>query len=159
MIKKKRKGWRIILFIMSTSIIIMLMVMFWQWLTERRAGFVHYPEFGISIPRNYSIHGIDVSKYQGTINWQSVKEMNVDDIRIGDLGTFHAEPRRDLRKLARELGPHLLQVGQFVGVEAKEAGVHSKSKVHCTTRDRSHSRPPCRVACRIPASAGSSPYE
>ena len=82
MIKKKRKGRRIILFIMSTSIIIMLMVMFWQWLTERRAGFVHYPEFGISIPRNYSIHGIDVSKYQGTINWQSVKEMNVDDIRI-----------------------------------------------------------------------------
>jgi hypothetical protein len=47
------------------------------------------------------------------------------DIRIGDLGPFHAEPRRDLRKLARELGAHLLQVGQLVGVEAEEAWVHN----------------------------------
>ena len=39
-------------------------------------------EFGIKIPVNYSIHGIDVSKYQDVINWQSVKNMRVKDVRI-----------------------------------------------------------------------------
>ncbi len=82
MAKKKSPVWRIILFIFSTSIIIMLMVMLYQWWTVKRAGFVHYPEFGIEIPMNYSIHGIDVSKYQGTINWESVREMRVKDIQI-----------------------------------------------------------------------------
>lgn len=82
MAKKKSKVWSIILFVLSTSIIIMLMVMLYQWLAVKRAGFVHYPAFGIEIPMNYSIHGIDVSKYQSTINWQSVKEMQVNDVHI-----------------------------------------------------------------------------
>ena len=82
MVKKKRKIWRVILFIMSTAIVFMLMMQIWQWWTERKAGFVHYPEFGISIPLNYTIHGIDVSKYQGTINWESVKQMKVNDVQI-----------------------------------------------------------------------------
>ena len=43
---------------------------------------VRYPEFGIDIPLNYSIHGIDVSRFQGVIDWEDVKAMNVKDIRI-----------------------------------------------------------------------------
>jgi len=35
--------------------------------------FVRYPAFGIDIPVNYTIHGIDVSKYQGKIDWNEVK--------------------------------------------------------------------------------------
>jgi lysozyme len=31
---------------------------------------------------NYSIHGIDVSKYQDVVNWQSVKNMRVQDVSI-----------------------------------------------------------------------------
>jgi len=34
------------------------------------------------MPVNYSIHGIDVSKYQDVVNWQSVKNMRVQDISI-----------------------------------------------------------------------------
>jgi lysozyme len=30
----------------------------------------------IEVPKGYSVHGIDVSKYQGKINWEKVKEMN-----------------------------------------------------------------------------------
>lgn len=30
----------------------------------------------IEVPKGYSVHGIDVSKYQGNINWEKVKEMN-----------------------------------------------------------------------------------
>lgn len=45
--------------------------------------FVHYADFGISIPVNYRIHGIDVSRYQRNINWADVKAMQIDHIRIG----------------------------------------------------------------------------
>ncbi len=43
----------------------------------------YYKDFGIDIPTSYSIHGIDVSKYQSTINWAMVKAMKVKNIKIG----------------------------------------------------------------------------
>ncbi len=55
----------------------------WQWWEYRTAKYTHYPAFGISIPGGYSIHGIDVSKYQHLISWDGVKNMNVEDIRLG----------------------------------------------------------------------------
>jgi lysozyme len=48
-----------------------------------KAGFVHYKEFGIDVPTNYGIHGIDVSRYQQDIDWKLVKEMQVKKIAIG----------------------------------------------------------------------------
>ncbi len=48
-----------------------------------RPAFVHYPAFAIDMPSRYNIHGIDVSRYQKTIGWKLVKEMEVKDIRIG----------------------------------------------------------------------------
>lgn len=42
-----------------------------------------YPDFGIPIPENFSIHGIDVSRYQGQINWLLVKKMKSRDVQIG----------------------------------------------------------------------------
>ena len=45
--------------------------------------FVHYTEFGIDIPTNYNIHGIDVSRYQQDIDWEQVKKMNVKNISLG----------------------------------------------------------------------------
>ena len=55
----------------------------YEWWLERKARFVRYEAFGIEIPTNYSIHGIDVSKYQDVINWESVKNMEVTNVRIG----------------------------------------------------------------------------
>ncbi|HRG93980.1 MAG TPA: glycoside hydrolase family 25 protein [Chitinophagaceae bacterium] len=52
-------------------------------LSRRRASFVRYPEFGISMPESYSIHGIDVSKYQHSIAWEEVKAMKVKNIQLG----------------------------------------------------------------------------
>ena len=57
-------------------------MMIYQWISEKRTAFVEYREFGISMPVNYSIHGIDVSKYQDVVNWQSVKNMRVQNISI-----------------------------------------------------------------------------
>jgi len=42
-----------------------------------------YAGFGIYMPFNYSIHGIDVSHYQSVINWQDVKQMEFNNIKIG----------------------------------------------------------------------------
>lgn len=47
------------------------------------ARFVEYPAFGISMPVNYQIHGIDVSRYQQYIHWQGVKKMKVNNVQIG----------------------------------------------------------------------------
>lgn len=44
---------------------------------------VFYSGFQIEIPNGYEIHGIDVSRYQSTINWKDVKEMTDDGIKIG----------------------------------------------------------------------------
>ncbi len=43
---------------------------------------IFYPGFEITIPSGYTIHGIDVSKYQDVINWKEVKSMNVNDVTI-----------------------------------------------------------------------------
>lgn len=44
---------------------------------------VHYESFGISVPRKYNIHGIDISRYQERINWKEVKSMEDDGRKIG----------------------------------------------------------------------------
>lgn len=47
-----------------------------------RPSFIHYREFGIDLPAKYQVHGIDVSKYQQSISWEDVKEMDVKGIKI-----------------------------------------------------------------------------
>jgi lysozyme len=56
---------------------------FYQWMTWKKAKSVRYPAFGIIIPSAYSIHGIDVSKYQQTIAWEEVSKMEVMDVKLG----------------------------------------------------------------------------
>ena len=80
--KKKNTGWKVLLFILVTTAIVMIGFAAYDWWLERKAHFVHYAEFGIDIPVNYSIHGIDVSKYQNIIDWESVKGMRVNDVQI-----------------------------------------------------------------------------
>ena len=63
--------------------LVFLAFMGYLWWKSRELKFVTYPEFGIPIPNEYEIHGIDVSKYQQTISWQAVRDMQVRGIRIG----------------------------------------------------------------------------
>lgn len=47
--------------------------------------FDEYPnddEFGIRIPRKYYVHGIDVSSYQGKINWEKVVAMESYNVKL-----------------------------------------------------------------------------
>jgi len=79
--KKKGSKWWIVAAI--SLVIVVMVVVGYDWWQSRRSRFVRYPAFGIAIPENYSIHGIDVSKYQQIISWESVKEMKVKNIQLG----------------------------------------------------------------------------
>ncbi|MFT6002758.1 MAG: lysozyme, partial [Flavobacteriales bacterium] len=41
-----------------------------------------YSEFGIKIPTQYKVHGIDVSHHQGRINWEMVNKMKDKDLSL-----------------------------------------------------------------------------
>ncbi len=80
---KRRKRKYVILVLALFAVVCALMLfLYYNWLTGR-PRFVRYPAFGISVPENYFIHGIDVSRYQQTVAWELVKEMKVKDIQLG----------------------------------------------------------------------------
>ncbi len=56
----------------------------WRWVKDwgQDPNYRTYESFNIKIPKKYSIHGIDVSYYQGKINWQQVKQMKEDEVSI-----------------------------------------------------------------------------
>lgn len=81
--KRRFKKWRV-LFICFIALVLLTWGVLYgiEWLRLRKARFVKYKEFGIAIPEKYSIHGIDVSRYQQIIAWDAVKEMKVENISI-----------------------------------------------------------------------------
>jgi lysozyme len=81
--KQKKKFRRNIFIAIAVAFVAVGAYMLYQWLTYRKAKFTRYPEFGIAIPESYSIHGIDVSKYQSMIAWEEVQAMKVKKIQLG----------------------------------------------------------------------------
>jgi lysozyme len=67
-----------IIYLATAAIVIYLITYFLN-----RPRFVRYPAFGIPIPVNYAIHGIDVSHHQDAIDWADVKAMQDKNIKIG----------------------------------------------------------------------------
>lgn len=51
--------------------------------SDREAIFSMYPGFGIELPGDYAIHGIDVSRYQGSVNWSLVNNMQSREVKLG----------------------------------------------------------------------------
>ncbi len=95
-VKKKRKPISIQL---KVAIVIVVLILFapfyygyviqfssttWFWLRHfgEDKNYRSYESFGIKIPKKYSVHGIDVSYYQGKIDWQKVKAMEEDDVKV-----------------------------------------------------------------------------
>jgi len=56
----------------------------WRWLRDIGSNphYRTYKSFGIRIPDKYHLQGIDVSSYQGVINWKKVKGMREDSVHI-----------------------------------------------------------------------------
>jgi lysozyme len=80
---KKNIGWKIFLVVSVLGITGLLGFNGYEWWMERRARFIRYEAFGIELPAGYAIHGIDVSKYQDIVDWESVKGMEVENVKIG----------------------------------------------------------------------------
>ncbi|HEX6333417.1 MAG TPA: glycoside hydrolase family 25 protein [Flavisolibacter sp.] len=81
--KKQRTRYRFFIWFTVLSAALFMTYLAWLWWQSRQLHFVRYPQFGIHIPYGYEIHGIDVSRYQHTISWKEVKEMQVQHIRLG----------------------------------------------------------------------------
>jgi lysozyme len=77
--KKKRKN-TINIYLLLVCFLAIASATIW-YLSKPR--FVRYPAFGIDIPSGYAIHGIDVSYYQSSIDWEEVKTMEVKNVKIG----------------------------------------------------------------------------
>jgi lysozyme len=53
-----------------------------RWLLDYPLHYKEYKQFGIRIPTGYSMHGIDVSRYQKKVDWARVRKMKVNGVRI-----------------------------------------------------------------------------
>ncbi|CAN5498164.1 glycoside hydrolase family 25 protein [soil metagenome] len=83
-VKKKKSTWRYVPFIIAGLICVYIALQYWwQQRAEDRARFSMYPGFGIKLPSQYEIHGIDISIFQQAVYWPSVKKMQVKDVKVG----------------------------------------------------------------------------
>ncbi|MGC4100678.1 glycoside hydrolase family 25 protein [Ferruginibacter sp.] len=82
MAKKKKTVFKIltvsVIYLAAAALAVYLITNYFN-----RPRFVRYPAFGIPVPVNYSIHGIDVSRHQAAIDWEDVSNMQDKNIRIG----------------------------------------------------------------------------
>lgn len=64
--------------------VLKVMVGSWRWLRDlgQDPNYPQYNSFAIRIPKNYSIHGIDVSSYQGKIDWAKAKMMQEREVKL-----------------------------------------------------------------------------
>lgn len=81
--KRVRHFWKILALVTLAMLLFSIGRYFFTIQYNKDAYFAHYKEFGIDLPENYQIHGIDVSHHQGKINWPMVKSMESQQIRIG----------------------------------------------------------------------------
>lgn len=69
-----------VIFIYLAAAVLAVYLITWY---VNRPRFVRYKAFGIALPVNYDIHGIDVSHYQSNIDWDAVKGMQDKNVKIG----------------------------------------------------------------------------
>jgi lysozyme len=69
--------------LISLFILCVIVMFVWLLIQDKSKKSYLYPDFGIDVPENYQALGIDVSHYQGEINWAEVSAMNILDDSIG----------------------------------------------------------------------------
>lgn len=103
----RRKGDRRKAAVLLTVIFSLLLIFsedFRFWVRSFLTYPLHYREykhFGIRIPGGYSVHGIDVSKWQDQVDWARISKMRVGSIKItfafikATEGTWMEDPEFD----------------------------------------------------------------
>lgn len=81
--KNNRNRWKIAIAILITLIVagILIGLIYFKRVVYSRKP-IFYNAFGISIPTDYALHGIDVSHYQHRIDWNAVSSMRVDSLQL-----------------------------------------------------------------------------
>ncbi len=84
-VRRKKSSETLRVFIWMTAVFAALFFgyLIFLWSRTKEPTFIRYKEFGISIPTQYQIHGIDVSRYQNIIAWEAVKGMKVQNMQLG----------------------------------------------------------------------------
>lgn len=96
----------------------------------------NYRAFGVSVPSGYSITGIDVSRYQGKIDWEKVKKMRSGKFRVNFVfaksteGLSYEDPQ--FKRNKRQCKKHDIAFGAYhyfiPGLDAvKQADFFAKS--------------------------------
>ncbi len=80
---KQKRFWYVVIALACSATLLLLFFKYPFFRNQAEVNFKRYEAFGIDIPVNYSIHGIDVSKHQDNIHWPAVRKMNVKGIEIG----------------------------------------------------------------------------
>ncbi|MFP5042218.1 glycoside hydrolase family 25 protein [Parasediminibacterium sp. JCM 36343] len=97
-----RKTWiygLVTVLMLITGLFITYVITVWKaQKAEERAEEAIYSAFGIAIPTNYSIHGIDVSSHQNTIAWPLVNTMRINNISMGFVFIKATEGLNDIDK-------------------------------------------------------------
>jgi lysozyme len=81
--KSKLFWWILIIALVLVTPTIYLINILRQKQKAKIAKTIRYTAFGIDMPTGYAIHGIDVSSYQEVIDWPSVRQMEINKIKIG----------------------------------------------------------------------------
>lgn len=82
-LNRSQRIWLVLLFSGFALILYFALLDKWEERQEETIASVAYEAFGITMPSGYSIHGIDVSSYQGAIHWPSVKKMSSGEVQMG----------------------------------------------------------------------------
>ena len=87
--KNKSKSGKNVGIIVSCIVILLCFIAAMQYVlkmygkTATQEENMNHEDFGINMPQNFSIHGIDISSYQEKINWAKVQTMQSQNIKIG----------------------------------------------------------------------------
>jgi lysozyme len=71
------KKWSWLIVALSGILVFFLFIKY----KEYKSSFIRYRTFGVRIPSHYEVYGIDVSHYQGFINWKTLKTMEVKGVK------------------------------------------------------------------------------
>jgi lysozyme len=97
-----------------------------QQAQEEPENFITYNAFGIDVPGNYTIHGIDVSAHNQKIGWKAVKQMNIKGISINFAFVKATEGLEDVDKRFsynwQKLAEHNITKGAYLFFLATKSG-------------------------------------
>ncbi|MCB0527199.1 MAG: glycoside hydrolase family 25 protein [Saprospiraceae bacterium] len=80
---QSKRVWVVLLLVFVTALLFSPELRFeLRSLLDYPLHYKEYKHFGIRIPRGYQVHGIDVSRYQSRVDWERVRNMQVDGIRV-----------------------------------------------------------------------------